>query len=101
MKWRTLCAVICKVAPGEVSSDGEFTVEHAPCLGLCDHAPALLVGEIALGHADPGRAAAICAPGGKRPISFVGGDIRILTAIAAKVIPRPLPITSAAAVTLD
>ena len=68
-----------KVAPGEVSSDGEFTVEHAPCLGLCDHAPALLVGEIALGHGDPGRAAAICAPGEKRPISFVGGDIRILT----------------------
>src|SRR6266550_1930539 len=69
-----------KVAPGEVSSNGDFTVEHAPCLGLCDHAPALLVGEIALGHGDPGRAAEIGAPGEKRPISFVGGDIRILTA---------------------
>src|SRR6185503_14912199 len=34
-----------QIEPGEVSSDGEFTVEHAPCLGLCDHAPALLVGE--------------------------------------------------------
>ena len=78
-----LATALCrhlKVAPGEVSSDGEFTVEHAPCLGLCDHAPALLVGEIALGHGDPGRAAEICAPGEKRPISFVGGDIRILTA---------------------
>lgn len=68
-----------KVALGEVSSDGEFTVEHAPCLGLCDHAPAVLVGEAALGHADPSQAAAICARGGERPISFVGGDIRILT----------------------
>ena len=67
-----------KVAPGEVSSGGEFSVEHAPCLGLCDHAPALLVGEAALGRGDPKRAAAICG-GGERPISFVGGDIRILT----------------------
>ncbi len=68
-----------KVAPGEVSSDGEFTVEHAPCLGLCDHAPALLVGEVALGRADPGQAAEICARSGEKPVSFVGGDIRILT----------------------
>src|SRR4029077_11629307 len=49
-----------KVAPGDVSSDGEFTVEHAPCLGLCDDAPALLVNETAIGHADPADAAAIC-----------------------------------------
>ena len=68
-----------KVAPGEVSSDGEFTVEHAPCLGLCDHAPALLVGETALGQGDPRQAAAICARSTAKPISFVGGDIRILT----------------------
>ncbi len=69
-----------KVAPGDVTSDGRFTVEHAPCLGLCDHAPAVLVGEAALGRADPAQAAAICAGSAERPISFVGGDIRILTA---------------------
>jgi NADH-quinone oxidoreductase subunit F len=68
-----------KVAPGEVTSDGEFTVEYAPCLGLCDHAPALLVSEAALGRADPAQAAEICARSGERPVSFVGGDIRILT----------------------
>jgi NADH-quinone oxidoreductase subunit F len=68
-----------QIEPGEVSSDGAFTVEHAPCLGLCDHAPALLVGEAALGHADSEEAAALCAPGGQKPLSFVGGDIRILT----------------------
>jgi NADH-quinone oxidoreductase subunit F len=67
------------VAQGDVSSDGEFTVEHAPCLGLCDHAPALLVGEAALGRGDPVQAAKICAHSGERPISFVGGDVRILT----------------------
>ena len=68
-----------KMAPGEVSSDGEFTVEHAPCLGLCDHAPALLVGEVAIGRADATQAAEICGRSEARPISFVGGDIHILT----------------------
>jgi NADH-quinone oxidoreductase subunit F len=68
-----------QIEPGEVSSDGRFTVEHAPCLGMCDHAPALLVGEAALGHADPQEAAGICAQSKGRVISFVGGDIRRLT----------------------
>src|SRR5437764_4826845 len=26
------------VAPGEITADGAFTVERAPCLGLCEHA---------------------------------------------------------------
>jgi NADH-quinone oxidoreductase subunit F len=77
-----LAGALCRhlqTEPGEVSSDGEFTVEHAPCLGLCDHAPALLVGEVALGSADPEQAAEICARSGERAVSFVGGDIRSLT----------------------
>ncbi len=28
---------------GETSADGEYTVEHSPCLGMCDFAPAALV----------------------------------------------------------
>ena len=47
--------------------------------GLCDHAPALLAGEAALGRASPQQAADICAHRIERPISLVGGDIRILT----------------------
>jgi NADH-quinone oxidoreductase subunit F len=77
-----LAHALCRhleIEPGEVSSNGEFTVEHAPCLGLCDHAPAVLVGEAARGRADPRQAPAICARDGKRPVSFVGGDIRSLT----------------------
>jgi NADH-quinone oxidoreductase subunit F len=31
---------------GEVSSNGETMVEEAPCLGLCDMAPAALVGDV-------------------------------------------------------
>src|SRR5262245_44099389 len=40
---------------GETSSDSAFTIEHAPCLGLCDRAPAVLVGENAVAPADPAR----------------------------------------------
>ena len=72
-----LCRYL-KVEPDEVSADGEFTIEHAPCLGLCDHAPALLVGEVTLGHAEPDQTAGICARSGQRAVSFVGGDIRSL-----------------------
>jgi NADH-quinone oxidoreductase subunit F len=79
-----------KFEPGQVSADGEFTVEHAPCLGLCDHAPALLVGETAVGRAAPERAAEICARSVERPISFVGGDIRILTSNCGQGYPTSL-----------
>ena len=73
-----LCGYL-KVETGQVSAGGEFTVEHAPCLGLCDHAPALLVGELAIGSASPAQSAELCARKVARPISFVGGDIRLLT----------------------
>jgi NADH-quinone oxidoreductase subunit F len=42
------------------------------------------VGEAAVGRADLRQTAAICAPNGNRPISHVGGDIRILTARCGK-----------------
>ncbi len=79
-----------KVALGEVTSNGDFTVELAPCLGLCDYAPALLVGQAALGRGDPGRAADICAGREDRPISFVGGDIRSLTSNCGRGHPTSL-----------
>jgi len=79
-----------QIEPGEVSSDGAFTVEHAPCLGLCDRAPAILAGETAIGDADPKATAAICAPSGQQPASFVGGDIRILTSNCGQGRPTPL-----------
>src|SRR5512142_2935864 len=44
-----------KTAPGEVSPNGAFTVERAPCLGLCDHAPAILFGAAAVGRVASGQ----------------------------------------------
>ena len=38
---RGLCARL-GISPNETTADGEYTVEHAPCLGMCDHAPAAL-----------------------------------------------------------
>ena len=37
-----ICAQL-DIAPGETTADGEYTIEHSPCLGLCDVAPAALV----------------------------------------------------------
>ena len=34
-----------RVAEGGTTADGEYTVEHSPCLGLCEHAPAALTSE--------------------------------------------------------
>lgn len=37
-----ICAQL-DITPGETTADGETTIEHSPCLGLCDVAPAALV----------------------------------------------------------
>ncbi len=39
---RDVCARL-SISPDETTPDGEYTVEHSPCLGLCDYAPAALV----------------------------------------------------------
>jgi NADH-quinone oxidoreductase subunit F len=61
--------------PGQTTPDGATTIERAPCLGLCEHAPAALVDEQAetsidlkLGQYELGR-----------PPSRVYGSIRLLT----------------------
>ena len=38
---RETCARL-DIAPDETTADGEYTVEHSPCLGMCDYAPAAL-----------------------------------------------------------
>ncbi len=37
-----VCAQL-EIEPGETTADGEYTIEHSPCLGLCDVAPAALL----------------------------------------------------------
>jgi len=38
-------SIVLKVATGEVTPDGLFSVEHAECLGHCDQAPAMMIDE--------------------------------------------------------
>ncbi len=72
------------VSLDEMTADGAFTVERAPCLGLCEHAPAVLVGEKAIGHATPASVADLIAGQGQPAGGLIGGDIRILTANCGK-----------------
>jgi NADH-quinone oxidoreductase subunit F len=78
------------VAPGEITSDGAYTVERSPCLGLCEHAPAVLAGETAIGRANPSNAEEITQGIGQAPHGVVGGDIRVLTANCGKGRPASL-----------
>lgn len=38
------------IAPGEMTADGRYMVEHTTCLGLCEHAPAALISERGIGE---------------------------------------------------
>jgi NADH-quinone oxidoreductase subunit E/NADP-reducing hydrogenase subunit HndA len=41
------------VAEGEVSADGEYSIEEVRCLGACGLAPVVVVGEETFGLIDP------------------------------------------------
>jgi NADH-quinone oxidoreductase subunit F len=96
------------VSPDEPGADGSIMVERAPCLGLCEHAPAVLVGDRAVGEAadiDPDELLSAETP---LPGSIMGGhgltnhdlangqtgdqasDLRILTANCGKGSPTSL-----------
>ncbi len=69
------------LATQDTTPDGLFTVEEAPCLGLCEHAPALLVNERAVARAGAHSAEEIFQNGpASSPGSALGGDLRLLTA---------------------
>lgn len=56
------------------------TVESAPCLGLCEHAPAVLVQGEAVGQADTLPWEELFSKKPRRPKSVLGGSLTILTA---------------------
>jgi len=78
------------VAPGQVNPDGAYLVERAPCLGLCDHAPAALVGERPVGDIDPARPADWLSESAPAPRNRVYGTVRLLTANCGKGRPTTL-----------
>jgi NADH-quinone oxidoreductase subunit F len=66
----------------ETDSAGQstITVERAPCLGLCEHAPALLVQGAAVARADQETWEDLVAGKGRRPFTVLGGSIAVITA---------------------
>ena len=79
-----------QVSLNQVSADGKVTIERAPCLGLCDQAPAALVGETACGHLDPATAPVKIMEPGKRSSATIGGTERLLTANCGRGEPTSL-----------
>jgi NADH-quinone oxidoreductase subunit E len=50
------CEHLCRrldIRPGETTADGKFTLLPIVCLGHCDHAPAMMVGEDLHGDLNP------------------------------------------------
>jgi NADH-quinone oxidoreductase subunit F len=86
---QAVCGAL-NVSPDEMTADGAFTVEQVPCLGLCEHAPAVLVGETALSRVKATQAADIIAGNGPRATGLVGGDLRLLTANCGRHRTTPL-----------
>ena len=69
-----------QVALDQVSADGMISIERAPCLGLCDQAPAALVGETACGHLNPEDAPQKIFEKREGINATIGGAPRLLTA---------------------
>jgi NADH-quinone oxidoreductase subunit F len=78
------------VSIDEISSDGAFTIEQSPCLGLCEHAPAVLAGQTAIAPADLQKPEELLEGLGAKPFGIVGGDLRLLTANCGKQRPASL-----------
>jgi NADH-quinone oxidoreductase subunit F len=67
------------VRTDEVTSDGRWTVERAPCLGRCEHAPAVLVNDLPLSRAKADQPESLLSGTWEQATSQVDGDIRLLT----------------------
>ena len=66
------------------------TVERAPCLGLCEHAPAMLVQGVAFGGATVDSYKELAAGKGRRPETILGGPLHLLTANCGRRHPTSL-----------
>src|SRR5262249_5312100 len=50
------------IAPGETTADDRFTLLPVPCLGCCDKAPAMMVGDDLITNIDPNKLVTILEP---------------------------------------
>jgi NADH-quinone oxidoreductase subunit F len=76
--------------PGEITPDRKYTIEEVPCLCLCDHAPAALVGETPVGSISTESAVSKSMHPEAVPLGTIGGDERWLTARCGEMEPLDL-----------
>jgi NADH-quinone oxidoreductase subunit F len=62
----------------------QVSVQHGPCLGLCEHAPAIMVNGTQRGAVAPAGKAQPLQELGETPYGIVGGDVSYLTANCGK-----------------
>ena len=83
------------VMKGNTSVDGQYTIERAPCLGLCNEAVAVNVTRLGARDVSFARVGVddlneVFAGRGRSAEDFVGGDVRILTALCDRNRPATL-----------
>jgi NADH-quinone oxidoreductase subunit F len=88
-----LTAGLCQhlgIQPGETTTDGRYTVEQARCLGMCDHAPAVLVNRTRYAPARPDAAGALLMGPPPAPALRIGGLVKVALANVGVVDPTSL-----------
>ena len=75
------------IEPGQTSQDGAWTVEAVECLGLCDQAPAALVGDTPVAQADGVRPGAWIGSPAAAPLGRIGGGPRWLSGRCGEIDP--------------
>lgn len=78
------------VDPDLPTADGQYTVEAVECLGLCDHAPAALVGDTPVAQIDPDQPSAWIESPEPATLGAIGGETRWLTARCGEMSPTDL-----------
>ena len=78
------------VEPGQATADGRFMLEESPCLGLCDHAPAALIGETPVGPLPDGSAGRWLQSPEAAGLGVIAGEPRWLTARCDAIEPTDL-----------
>ncbi len=76
----------------ETSADGAYTVERAPCLGLCNCAPAVNLTfndarpakTVSFAHVEAQQLDHVLSGKGRAPEDYVGGDLCIVTPLAGR-----------------
>ncbi|MGD8813324.1 MAG: NADH-quinone oxidoreductase subunit NuoF [Anaerolineales bacterium] len=79
-----VCDHVSVSKPGQTSKDGKVRVHRGSCLGLCDHAPAAMVGGKAQVHIQPGQASALLKGELQTPDTNIQGDVREITGAIGK-----------------